>query len=84
MKTVEAPKPLEMVVENGETRATFNRGELARFVETTEEPLLVLEDGNGNKSAISVGLIEESLRELSEKGTPQIPSPRCSLACPSL
>jgi len=71
---VDTPKPLRVTIENGQARAIFNSKELAQFVRTTQEPLLVMEDESGNKSAISVDLIREFLQS-SDADTLDIQSP---------
>jgi hypothetical protein len=53
-QVMETPKPLSCAIEAKKKHATFDREELLRFVQNTNEASFVVEDDDGNQSVILV------------------------------
>ena len=58
---IKPPKPLTCTIKNGRGQATFNPEELRRYVESTTDASFVVEDDEGNRGAILVQPILDSL-----------------------
>jgi len=60
-QVLEILKPLSCTIEGGTKRTVFNTEELRRFVQNTDETVFIVENDEGNQSAILVQPILEFL-----------------------
>lgn len=54
------PKPLTYEIVNGVAKATFDREELRRYLATTSDTILWVEDAEGNRAPIRVEMLRET------------------------
>ena len=59
-KNSEAPKPLSCSIKDNTTQTVFNRDELRRYLDNTNDTILWVEDAEGNRAPIRVDFLRET------------------------
>ena len=57
---LEAPKPISCSIKDNTAHTVFDREELRRYLDNTEDTILWLEDAEGNRAPIRVEFLRET------------------------
>jgi hypothetical protein len=59
-QTLKAPMPISCNIKDNTAHTTFDREELRRYLDTTEDTILWVEDAEGNRASIRLEFLRET------------------------